>query len=81
MHINEVTLRRRLSKTVNETPQAYILRVRMNKAKYLLQNYRDITIAEVAEKCGYSQVPNFTRAFTRYYGITPSDARVQKPEK
>lgn len=81
MHISEVTLRRRLSKAVNETPQAYILRVRMNKAKYLLQNYRDITIAEVAEKCGYSQVPNFTRAFTRYYGITPSDARVQKPEK
>ena len=80
MHINEVTLRRRLAKTVSETPQTYILRVRMNKAKILLQNYRDITVAEVADKCGYSQVPNFTRAFTRYYGVTPSDARVQKPE-
>jgi len=79
MHINDVTLRRRLAQTLSETPQAYILRVRMNKAKYLLQNYRDITIAEVADKCGYSQVPNFTRAFSRYYGMTPSDARVQKP--
>lgn len=79
MHINVVTLRRRLAMTVSETPQAYILRVRMSKAKHLLQNYRDITIAEVAERCGYSQVPNFTRAFTRFYGITPSEARVQKP--
>ena len=80
MHVNVVTLRRRLANTVSETPQAYILRLRMGKAKHLLQNYRDITIAEVAERCGYSQVPNFTRAFTRFYGITPSEARVQKPE-
>ena len=78
MHVNIVTLRRRLAKTVSMTPQAYILQVRMQKAKYLLQNYRDITIAEVSDKCGYSQVANFTRAFTRYYGITPTQARVQK---
>ena len=77
MHINAVTLRRRLSQTMSVTPKAYILRMRMQKAKYLLQNYRDMTIAEVAEKCGYSQMPNFTRAFTSFYGITPSDARIQ----
>lgn len=78
MHINTVTLRRRLAKTMSVTPHAFTLKVRMQKAKYLLQNYRDITIAEVAEKCGYLQVPNFTRAFTRYYGIKPSEVRTQK---
>lgn len=78
MHTNAAALRRRLTQTINVTPKAYIQRMRMNKAKYLLQNYRDITIAEVADKCGYSQVTNFTRAFTRYYGIMPSDARTQK---
>lgn len=75
MHTSPATLRRRLSQTLSVTPLAYIIQVRMHKAKYLMQNYRDITIAELAEKCGYAQVPNFTRAFTRYYGVTPSEAK------
>lgn len=81
MHTSTVTLRRRLSQTLSVTPKDYIQQVRMNKAKYLLQNYRDITIAEVADKCGYTQVSNFTRAFTRYYGIMPSEMRPIKDEK
>ena len=78
MHISILTLRRRLSHTVGLTPQAYIMQVRIEKARYLLLNFRDITIAEVAEKCGYTQVPNFTRAFTRFYGITPSEVKGNK---
>lgn len=54
------------------------MQVCMEKARYLLLNFRDITIAEVAEKCGYTQVPNFTRAFTRFYGITPSEVKGNK---
>ena len=61
MHTNAGTIRRRLSQTLSVTPQTFILQVRMNKAKYLLENYRDITVAEVSEKCGYSQLGNFTR--------------------
>jgi AraC-like DNA-binding protein len=49
----------------------------MQKAKFLLQNYRDMTIAEVTDRCGYAQVANFTRAFTRFYGMTPTEARMQ----
>ena len=77
MHISVVTLRRRITRTLSMTPQAYVLQVRMHKAKYLLENYRDITIAEVSERCGYSQVPNFTRAFQKYYGISPKEARAK----
>ena len=80
MHVTGVTLRRRLSKIMSLTPQAYVQRVRMDKAKYLLQNYHDITIAEVSEKCGYSQVSNFTRAFTRYYGVMPSEMKMISDE-
>ena len=75
MDINIGTLRRRLALTLSTTPKNYILRMRMQKAKYMLQNYRDMNIAEVAYKCGYSQVPNFSRAFTNFYGITPKDVK------
>jgi AraC-like DNA-binding protein len=80
MHTTEQTLRRRLTKTLGVTPQVYFTQVRMKKAKYLLLNYRDITISEVAEKCGYTLMTNFTRAFARYYGIKPSEVRLQKPD-
>lgn len=75
MRISPQTLRRRLQKTLSLTPQAYFTQVRMNKAKYILQNDRDVTITEVAEKCGYSLITNFTRAFTRYYGVKPTEMR------
>jgi len=75
MNLNSTTLHRRLAKALSVTPKTYILRVRMNKAKYLLQNFRDITIADVAFRCGYSQMGNFTRAFTRYFGITPTEMK------
>ncbi|MBQ8939368.1 MAG: helix-turn-helix transcriptional regulator [Paludibacteraceae bacterium] len=78
MHITPRTLQRRMTKTFAVTPQAYLTQVRMQKAKYLLLNYRDITIAEVAEQCGYTQLPNFTRAFTRYFGMKPSEMRLQR---
>lgn len=81
MNLNSSALHRRLAKALSVTPKTFILRVRMNKAKYLLQNYRDFTISDVAFKCGYSQIGNFTRAFTRYYGITPSDMRGGKSEE
>ncbi len=75
MPTNVSTLRRRLAQTISVTPKTYILRMRMQKAKHILQNYRDISIAEVAYKCGYSQVPNFSRAFTGFYGITPTEVK------
>ena len=81
MHTNTGTLRRRLAQTVGITPKAYLLQMRMSKAKHLLQNYRDMTIAEVADKCGYSQLPNFTRAFKNYYGVMPSEVRSTRNEE
>ena len=80
MHIPVATLRRRLAMILSETPQEYILRVRMEKAKHLLHEYREITVSQVAERCGYSQLANFSRAFYRFYGINPTDAKTQRAD-
>ena len=78
LHVTPRTLQRRMNQTLSLSPQAYLTRVRMQKAKFLLLNYRDITVNEVAEKCGYTLMTNFTRAFVRFYGIKPSELRLQK---
>lgn len=77
MHTNPQNLRRRLADCLSVTPQVYFLQVRMQKARRLLYDNKELPVSEVAEKCGYTQITNFTRAFTRFYGITPSDMRAQ----
>lgn len=65
--------RRRLSAITGETPQSYITNIRMQKARYLLDTQAELSILEVALRCGYDDQSSFTRAFKRFFGITPSD--------
>lgn len=65
--------RRRLSAITGETPQGYITNIRMQKARHLLDNNSDMSILDVAKECGYDDQSSFTRAFKRFFGVTPSD--------
>ena len=58
------------------SPVEYILSVRMQNAdKYLRStNY---TVAEIAERIGYSNYSHFSRAFSKYFSISPKDRRKQ----
>jgi AraC-like DNA-binding protein len=44
--------------------------VRRQRALLLLDN-RNLSIGEIAAKLGYSELPNFTRAFRKWTGVTP----------
>ena len=47
---------------------------RRQRALLLLDN-RDLSIGEIATKLGYSELPNFTRAFRKWTGMTPNAYR------
>ena len=70
--------RQRLTTLTNETPQSFIQIVRMRRARHLLDNHPEMNISEIAALCAYNDTPNFTRAFKKTFGITPSQYLEQK---
>ena len=65
-------LRKFLAEISGLTPKVFIEQRRMEKARVLLSTHSHLRISVIAHKCGYGDAPNFTRAFKRNYGITPS---------
>ncbi|WP_299204387.1 AraC family transcriptional regulator [uncultured Amphritea sp.] len=64
-------------KELCQTPQQYIMSRRMHRARFLLQN-SDISQASLADELGFSDASSFSRAFKRYFSITPGNARTLK---
>ena len=64
--------RQRLSKVTDETPQTFIQMIRMKRARHLLDNHPELNINEIAVLCAYNDTPNFTRAFKKVFGLTPT---------
>ncbi len=55
-------------------PAAYLLCVRLRKAKKLLRS-SEYNITEIAQQCGFSSAAHLSSSFKKHYGNTPSDYR------
>ncbi|CAA2107878.1 AraC family transcriptional regulator [Variovorax paradoxus] len=60
----------RFSAAVGVSPMEYLLAWRMALARQMLRQ-RELAIAEIAERVGYSSVSTFGVAFTRHVGMPP----------
>jgi two-component system response regulator YesN len=71
VQLNPYYLSMYIKSKTGENFRDILTRVRMEKAKILLQDptYR---ICEISDLLGYSDVRNFVRRFKRYYGTLPS---------
>ncbi len=61
----------RFTRTVGLPPMEYLLAWRMALAKDLLRR-RELALAEIADRIGYSSASSFSTAFSRYVGQPPS---------
>lgn len=69
--LSRSTFFERFNRTVGIAPMEYLLAWRMALAKRLLGG-RQTSVAEVAERVGYSSASTFTAAFTRHVGQSPA---------
>lgn len=73
--VHRFTLYRYLSQQ-NTSFEILLEQTRKNKAKQLLEN-SEMSILEIAQLLGYEAQGNFSRAFKRWYGISPRAWRKQ----
>jgi transcriptional regulator GlxA family with amidase domain len=57
-------------------PSRYYLKLRMARARQMLLD-TDHTIARISQRCGFSCAPAFSCAYRDFYGINPSQERIQ----
>ncbi|WP_373734364.1 hybrid sensor histidine kinase/response regulator transcription factor [Bacteroides heparinolyticus] len=66
---------RKLVAITGDSPASYMLKIKMQKARHLLETKPGLTIENIADRCGFEHTPNFYSAFKKMYGITPMDYR------
>lgn len=68
------TFDRRFRQALGTTPAAYLRQLRLRHARELLKA-SDLTVAEVAELCGFQDAAHLARAFAAQYRVTPGKYR------
>ncbi|NJN55505.1 MAG: helix-turn-helix transcriptional regulator [Anaerolineae bacterium] len=74
-HLSPFHFQRLFLTTIGETPKAYVQRLRLERAAYQLK-IREDTILEVALNNGYHHHETFSRAFKRWFGVSPQQYRL-----
>ncbi|MBR1594203.1 MAG: response regulator [Alloprevotella sp.] len=69
----------RIHALTGTTTIKYIQQLRLNYAKRLLDAPDNLTVQEVAERCGFVDTAHFASSFKRMYGLTPTQYRRQTP--
>lgn len=72
---------RLFSLIVGETVNNFISRKRIEKAAILLINHSENTITEVSQIVGFTSLSSFSRAFKKFYGMSPAEFKELSPSK
>ena len=62
------------------SPMQYVTKCRMTLAKKLLEE-TELTVREIATRCGYDETTNFFRNFKRSEDVTPTEYRLSARQK
>lgn len=71
MYLSTYYISKLFKKETGDTPINYLIRLRMKKAREILEEDPSCTIRSVAEAVGYEDAYHFSKLFKKYYGISP----------
>lgn len=73
--ISDTYFRRLFILRFNVTPQEYVISKRLAYAKSIIESGDFNNISEIAELVGYKDPFYFSKAFKKYYGVSPSNVK------
>ncbi len=65
--------KRKFNEVFGSSPARYIRKRRLNYAAELLKSSSHLTISEIAYKCSFSDLANFSNSFKKHFGCKPSE--------
>jgi AraC family transcriptional regulator len=72
--ISKFHFNRLFTRKVGVSPHRFLASLRLDAARQMLVT-TDLSVAEVAAKCGYPAASHFSAAFVRRFGMTPRECR------
>ncbi len=66
---------------IGEPLNAYVNRRRIEKMASVLMHKKEVNISELSLQYGFNSNSSFTRAFKKFYGVSPTEFRKQLPSK
>lgn len=63
---------------VGETPNDFVLRIRLEKSAQLLYDNPKTPVGDIAFQCGFTNASSFSRAFKSHFGLTTKAFREQE---
>jgi YesN/AraC family two-component response regulator len=80
MGLSRASLFNKMKSITGTGAKEYITRIRIEKAKSLMEN-TDMSIAEIADKTGFASQSYFSTAFKTSTGLTPSQYKQQNKKR
>ena len=74
-HFSPYHFHRIFTVLTGETPNAFLQRIRIEKAARWLKESQHVSIAEIALLCGFNDTSTFSRSFKKYFGVTATQFR------
>jgi AraC family transcriptional regulator len=70
-HFSSYHFHRIFSALMGETVNAFVKRIRLERALYLMSHDPGLSLTEVALRCGFASSSDFSRNFRARYGVSP----------
>jgi len=75
MYLSPFYISKIFKSETGHTPINYLIKIRMERAKELLENDWEGSIQEVAATVGYEDAYHFSKLFKKSFGVSPSEVR------
>ena len=81
MYLSSFYISKIFKSETGDTPINYLISIRMEKAREILEADPEISVQKVADAVGYDDAYHFSRLFKKYYGISPLYYKSRKIEE